>query len=34
MLSRRSQVASEHVNSPVSSMFLSESLRPDELNIT
>ena len=32
---RRSQVASEHTNSPVSSAFLSsESLRPEELNIT
>src|SRR5262249_44652037 len=34
MLKRRSQVASEQVNSPVSSAFLSESLRPDELNMT
>jgi len=33
-LVRRSQVASEHTNSPVSSMFNSESLGPPELNIT
>ena len=34
MLSRRSQVDSEQVNSPVSSTFLIKSLRPEELNIT
>jgi hypothetical protein len=34
MLKRRSQVASEHTNSPVSSMLRSESLRPAELKIT
>ena len=34
MLKRRSQVASEHTNSPVSSMLSSESFGPAELNST
>jgi len=32
--SRKSHVAREHVNSPLRSRFFSESLRPDDANIT